>query len=156
VDGATIDVTVSAQDSGILAPAASDATKTTVTVTSATLTVSKDVSTDGSTWGAANAAPGATLYYRITVTNPSATTNANNVVISDPQPQFTTYDGGSAKANTTAGVTYADAGNAVLTDANAVDDGYDFNVTTGNTATYSVGNLTPGASVVLFFTVTVN
>jgi uncharacterized repeat protein (TIGR01451 family) len=154
-NNATIDVTVSAQDNGALAAAATDDTITTVTVTDATLTVSKEVSTDGATFGAANAAPGATLYYRITVTNGSTTTNANSVVISDPQPQFTTYDAGSAKVDSTIGVDYATAA-TTLTDADAGDDGYDFNVTTGDTATYSISTLAPGASVVLFFTVTIN
>lgn len=40
------------------------------------------------------AAPGDTLTYTVTVTNPSTTTAANNVLVSDPAPTGTTYAGG--------------------------------------------------------------
>lgn len=126
----------------------------------ASLSVTKQVSTDGSTWGAtASAAPTATLYYRITVTN-SGLGTANNVVITDPTPTYTTYVAGSAKRATGAAVNYAAVGATALDDdtAGTPDDGYDFNVTTANTATYNVGTLSSGAgnAVQLFFRVTIN
>ena len=152
----TITTTVSARDSGNIAAAATDVTVT--TVQAANLTVTKEVSTDGVTWGAtANAAPGATLYYRITVHNGGAG-NATAVVISDPINSLTylTYTAGSAKKATGAAVSYAAAPTA-LTDASAVDDGYDWNVTTAGTVTYTAGTIASGAAndVQLFFKVTI-
>lgn len=123
------------------------------------LTVLKEISTDGgatftTTPSAVN--PGATLTYRITVTN-TGTGNATSVVLTDPQPTYTTYTSGSAKRATGAAVTYA-AAPTTLTDLNAADDGYDFGVTTTGVARYNVGTILPGAAnvVQLFFRVTVN
>lgn len=154
-NGATITVQVSAGDSGSVAVADTDDTTTTVTVTDATLTVTKEVSTDGGTTfaGSASANPGDRLTYRITVTNDSSYINAASVVITDPEPQFTTYVGGSAKTTTT-GAVYGSA--TGLTDANAGDDGYDFNVTTDDTATYSFGTLAPSETVILYFQVDID
>lgn len=123
----------------------------------ATLSVTKEVSTNGTAWAAtANAAPTATLYYRITVTN-NGLGAANNVVITDPTPTYTTYVSGSAKRATGAAVNYA-AAPTTLSDTVAAADGYDYNETTTNTATYNVGTLSPGAAnaVQLFFRVTIN
>jgi uncharacterized repeat protein (TIGR01451 family) len=122
------------------------------------LTVVKEVSTDGSTFTTSPAAgvnPGATLYYRITVTN-SGTGNATSVVLTDPQPTYTTYAAASAKRATGAAVSYAAAPTS-LTDAND-GDGYDFGITASGVATYNIGTITPGAAnaVQLFFRVTVN
>lgn len=122
------------------------------------LTVLKEVSTDGTTWATSgvSAAPAASLYYRITVTN-AGLGNATNVVITDPQPVYTTYTMGSAKRATGAAVSYA-AAPVILTDLNPADDGYDFGVTTVGVATYSIATITPGVAnqVQLFFKVTIN
>jgi uncharacterized repeat protein (TIGR01451 family) len=156
----TITVTTTAKGGG--APvAASDVTVTTVNV--ATLGVTKEVSADGNTWysgvvppATLAIAPGASLYYRITVTN-SGSSNATSVVITDPQPLYTTYTAGSARRATGAAVNYGAAA-TVLTDASAADDGYDFGVTTAGQATYSIASIAPGVAnqVQLFFRVTVN
>jgi hypothetical protein len=123
------------------------------------LTIVKEVSTDGTTWATSgvSVAPAGSLYYRITVSN-TGSGAATNVVITDPQPVYTTYLAGSAKRATGAAVSYA-AAPTTLTDANPADDGYDFNVTTAKTATYSVGTIATGGvttAVQLFFRVTVN
>jgi uncharacterized repeat protein (TIGR01451 family) len=155
----TIDVTTSAKGGG--APiAATDVTVTTVNV--ATLGVTKEVSADGNNWfsgvvppATLGAVPGNTLYYRITVTN-SGSSNATDVVITDPQPLYTTYLVNSARRATGAPVNYFTG--TPLTDADAADDGYDFAVTTASQATYSIASIAPGAAnaVQLFFRVTVN
>lgn len=156
-NNATITVQTTAQDSTNTAPAANDTTVTTVTVSDATLQVTKEVSVNGGafTASATNAVPGDVLTYRIIVTNQSATANANSVVITDPAPQFTTYQAGSAKSSNDPTAVYATAANTTLTDTNGDGDGYDFGLTTGGTATYSVGNLAPSSSVVLFFQVAI-
>ena len=124
------------------------------------LTVLKEISTDGgvtfTTTPATGGNPGATLTYRITVTN-GGTGNATSVVIVDPKPTYTSYVANSAKRATGAPVTYA-AAPTTLTDLNAADDGFDYGVTTPGVATYSVGTIAPGAgnAVQLFFKVTVN
>jgi len=147
----TITVTVSADDAGAAA-ATSDATMTTVTFPS--LGVAKEVSTDGGATfvASASAAPGATLTYRITVTN-NGTSDATSVVITDPAPQFTTYAAGTAKRATGAASTYG-AAPASLTDG---ADGDDYTFGAG-TATYNVGTIVPGAgnAVQLFFQVTID
>jgi uncharacterized repeat protein (TIGR01451 family) len=146
----TIDVTTSAKGGG-LPVAATDATTTTVRV--ATLGVVKEVSLDGTTWAASgvSAAPGASLYYRITVTN-TGTSNATSVVITDPLPPYTTYTGGSARQAIGAAVNYPAVG--ILTDT-ADGDGYTF---AAGLATYSIASIAPGVAnqVQLFFRVTVN
>jgi uncharacterized repeat protein (TIGR01451 family) len=129
----------------------------TTTAHSGALTVLKEISTDGITFTttpASSVNPGATLYYRITVTN-TGTGNATSVVLTDPQPTYTTYVAGSARRATGAAVAYGSA--AALTDATD-GDGYDFGVTTTRVATYSVGIITPGVAnqVQFFFRVTVN
>lgn len=128
----------------------------TVTVRRPALTIAKEVSTDGGVTfgGATTANPGATLTYRITVTN-VGTADALNVAITDPLPAFTTYVAASARYRDAAGLY---AGATVLDDdtAGAPDDGYDWGITTGTTATYTVGTLAPAAVKVLFFQVLVN
>ena len=147
----TITTTLSARDSGNLAVAATDITVT--TVQGASLTVTKQVSTDGITWGAtANAAPLAPLYYRITVHNGGAA-NATVVVITDPLTPYTTYTPGSGKMVIGAAAAY---GGTALSDANPgiPADTYDY---TAGTVTYSVATILPGAAndVQLFFKVTI-
>jgi len=160
----TITVTTSAKGGG--APvAATDQTITTVNV--AALTVTKEVSADGNTWysgvvppATLAIAPGATLYYRITVTN-SGSSNATSVVITDPQPLYTTYLAGSGRRVLTGTPTNYGAAGAALTDANAADDGYDFGATTAGQVTCSIASISPlsaapANAVQLFFRVTVN
>jgi uncharacterized repeat protein (TIGR01451 family) len=129
----------------------------TVYVQRPNLTISKQVSTDGGTTFGSNtsANPGATLTYRITVTN-SGTATAANVVITDPRPAFTSYVTGSAKYRTTTGGDYAGASSLDDDTAGSPDDGYDWGVTTSTTATYAVGNLAASSSQVLYFQVTIN
>jgi len=150
----TITVVINAQDTNAAAAVAADETITTVQVPN--LSVDKEVSTDGGATFALTAVanPGDTLTYRITVTN-AGTSDADSVLITDPTPQFTLYTAGTAKSATATGAGYGDATNTVLTDA-ADADGYDFNITTGDTSTYSVGTVTAGSSVLLFFQVTIN
>lgn len=156
----TITTTISARDSGNLAVAATDITVT--TVQGANLTVTKMVSTDGTTWALTVAAPPVTLglptplYYRITVHNGGAA-NATAVVITDPLTPYTTYTGGTAKRATGAAVSYSVAPLPFLTDLSAADDGYDFGVTTLGVVTYSVATILPGVAndVQLFFMVTI-
>jgi len=152
----TITVTTSAKSGGAAA-AATDQTVTTVNV--ANLSVVKEVSADGNTWVSSGlcAAPAASLFYRITVTN-NGSSNATTVLITDPQPIYTTYTAGSAKYAIGAAVNYGAA--AALTDAAGGDvyGSYDFGITTALVATYSVATLAPGAAnaVQLFYKVTIN
>lgn len=142
----TVDVTISV-DGG----PPTDATRTTVQV--AALRVTKEVSTDGTNFAAsANAAPGATLTYRITVEN-NGSADATSVVITDPLAPFTVYTGGSAKASSTNLDTYGSATNSDLTDASdSPTDEYDF---TAGLATYDVGTIPAGQFRLFFFQVTV-
>jgi uncharacterized repeat protein (TIGR01451 family) len=94
------------------------------------------------------------LTYRVTVTN-SGSGDAINVEITDPMPGFTAYVNNSARADTTVGRTYAGAVTP-LTDIDTDGDGYDFNVTAGDTATYAAGTIGAGNSVLLFFQVTID
>jgi|GEM_PF-1940569 len=167
------DVTVTVTQGAITDPTAAASWVTTVTATMSSLsgtgtvttsahgsklTVTKEVSTDGTTWATSgvSAAPAASLFYRITVTN-TGTGSASAVVITDPKPVYTTYTAGSAKRATGTAVSYS-AATTTLTDANAADDGYDYNITTSGTATYSVGALASGTAnaVQLFYKVTIN
>jgi uncharacterized repeat protein (TIGR01451 family) len=141
----------------IIATSVADGTKistdqTITTVLVANLSVVKEVSKDGTTWSVATtAAPGTLLYYRITVTN-NGGANATSVVITDPLTTYTAYVLNSGKRATGAASSYAAAPTA-LTDTNGDGDGYDWNLTTANTVTYTVGNLPPGAAAAaqLFF-----
>ena len=79
---------------------------------------------------------------------------SSSVVITDPITAFTTYGANTARWNNAVS-TYAAAAANTLTDG--IDgDGYDFNGTTPGTATYSVGTLTVGSTIVLFFQADVN
>lgn len=148
----TVTVVVSAKGSGA---AATDTTVT--TVPAAALTVTKEVSLTGlagSFAATANAAPGTSLFYRITVSNTGAS-NATSVVITDPLTAYTTYTAGSGRVVIGAAAAY---GGTVLTDTIAAADGYDWNETTVGSVTYAVGTIAPGAgnNVQLFFKATVN
>jgi uncharacterized repeat protein (TIGR01451 family) len=150
----SIGTTATSQTDG--SAATTQTTSTVITVSIASLDVTKEVSTDGgATFAAsANADYGVTLTYRITVTN-NGSGNATNVEITDPMPAFTTYVGSSAKADTTTGTAYGAAATG-LTDTDADGDGYDFSVTASDTATYSIGTISAGNSVLLFFQVTID
>jgi len=130
---------------------------TTSTFSGPSLSVTKEVSTDGGATFAASGsgAPGSTLTYRITVTN-SGAGNATSVIVTDPMPAYTTYVAASAKSDPTA-TTYALAA-TTLTDVlvEAVADGYDFGDTTANTATLNVGTLAGGATTALYYQVTID
>ncbi len=128
---------------------------TTTTVQGANLTITKEVSSDGGlTFAAAGSgAPLSTLTYRITISNGGAG-SASTVVITDPMPAYTTYVAGSAKSSTVAGALFANVANVALTDV-ADADGYDFGVTAVNQATLSVPTVGAGATVVLFYQVTI-
>ncbi len=130
---------------------------TVTTLNGASLTITKEVSTDGGATFAATAAgaPGSTLTYRITVTNTGAG-NATAVVVTDPMPLYTTYVAGTAKSDTVAGKTYAAAATALTDASDAPTDTYDFGVTTANQATLNIGTLAAGATSVLYYQVTIN
>lgn len=153
-----VDVNVSARDAGSMQPA-TPADSTTTTVQAPRLTVTKEVSIDGGATfpgGVPQAAPGATLTYRITVNN-GGSSNATSVVITDPMTIFTTYQAGTAKRATGGASAYA-AAPITLTDTNGDGDGFDYNLTNTGTATYNVGTVAPGAAnaVQLFFQVKIN
>jgi uncharacterized repeat protein (TIGR01451 family) len=134
----------------LTATSVADGTKTTTdqtitTVLVANLSVVKEVSKDGSSWSVATtAAPNTLLYYRITVTN-NGGANATSVVITDPLTTYTAYEVGSGKRATGAATSYALAP-TTLTDTNGDGDGYDWNLTTAGTVTYTVGTLANGAA----------
>lgn len=150
----TVDITV---DGG----PPTDQTVTEVTV--AALTVDKKVAVDptnldddsGGYADTANAAPGDTLIYRITITN-SGSADATSVVITDPAVPFTVYTNGKARASSTLNDTYGSATTSPLTDPDDAPgtDKYNHNVGTG-LVTYDVGTIPAGESRLLFFQVTV-
>ena len=133
-------------------------TGTGIVTTNATigaLTVLKEVSTNGTNFAAtANAPPKTELTYRIIVTN-TGTGAASTVSITDSMPPFVTYKSGTAKAKETPATTdpgpYSDGDLSELTDAETVDDGFDFGVTQGNQATYTRSTLDQGRRIHLFF-----
>jgi len=148
---APVDVTVGGPAPGT---PVTPAITTTTTVQGANLTITKEVSSDGGATFAPNGsgAPLSTLTYRITISNGGAG-SASTVVITDPMPAYTTYTPASAKSSTVLGALFANAANVALTDA-ADADGYDF-ATAANQATLSVPTVAAGATVVLFYQVTI-
>lgn len=137
----------------------SNIVSTATTISVPNLTITKEVSNDGSAWAAtASAIPTGTLYYRITVTN-AGTTTANSVIVTDPLTIYTTYTAGSGRLLTSAGQTYP-AGGTALTDADTGigEDGYVYNSAAGPSfgITYNAGAMPAGAVVSIFFKVTVN
>lgn len=102
----------------------SDACQTTFNKAAA-LVIKKEVSLDNSTFAAtASAAPGADLYYRVTVSNPSSS-DAEEVVVTDNVPLYTSL--------------YNSAGNFASINYNTAGSGYGgaFNITLGIDATES-------------------
>ncbi len=157
----TIDVDISVDKA--LATEALDSTQTTVQV--AALSVTKEVAVDADNNGiedgpyaaTANAAPGNTLIYRITVTN-NGSANATNVVITDPLVAFTLYTNLSAKSSSISDSKYL-AGTGLTDLSDSPVDEYEF--TAGDVATYEVGTIPPDQTNnilnhrLLFFSVTV-
>ena len=148
-----IDITVGGPAGTPVTPAI----PTITTVQGANLTITKEVSSDAGVAvpfaATGTGAPGSTLTYRITIANGGAG-SASAVVITDPMPAYTTYTAGSAKSSSVLGALFADVANVALTDI-ADADGYDFGVTAANQATLSVPTVAAGATVVLFYQVTI-
>jgi len=135
----TITVDISAEDSGAVEAAATDQTITTVTAASLAVTKVADV---------ANAAPGDTITYTITVTN-SGSSDATAVTLTDAVPQFTSYTANSTLLN---GITVnGDGATSPLAGGLSIDD--DGARGAGVVAT---GIIQPGNSAVVTFEVTVN
>ncbi len=90
-----------------------------------------------------NAAPGATIYYRIIVTN-TGTADVTSVVVNDSTPAYTT-------ALTTPAATYTDATGAtvILPAANQPTNN------TGGNYTFNIGTIQPGRSSTINFAVKV-
>ncbi len=135
--------------------AATDQTITIVNV--ATLAILKEVSPDGSTWYTTATAPqflpGATVYYRITVTN-NGSSNAQAVTVTDPVPAYTTYVGSSTLLN---GITVNnDGATSPLIAGLLVDDDAARSagaVATGILPPYTTG---PAGQAIVIYRVTVN
>jgi len=148
----TIDVTISAIGHAHPCGAASDPTKTTVNV--ANLGITKEVSPDGSTWyttgTAPQFAPGATVWYRITVKN-NGSSNATVVTVTDPLPSYTTYVANSTLLN---GITVnGDGGTSPLIAGLLVDDNSARAagaVATGILPPYSAGPPVVGQAIVIY------
>ena len=156
----TVTVTTTATNTG-----SGTATDQTVTTFNAPVITTNDVIKEVSATGAAGSwtssagtqfKPGDTVYYRIRVHN-NGTTDAHTVKITDPQPLYTTYQPGSAKAGTgSTPLDYTSGSLTALNDGNSDGDGYDFGLTTPSVATYNVGTIAAGNWVQLLFTVKVN
>jgi uncharacterized repeat protein (TIGR01451 family) len=137
--------------------AVTDTTITTVYV--ATLSIVKEVSPDGTNWyntaGAPQFLPGATVWYRITVTN-NGSSDALAVTVTDPVPAYTTYVHQSTRLN---GITVANDGVAdpspliagLLVDDNAARSAGV--AATGILPTYTTG---PAGQAIVIYRVTVN
>jgi uncharacterized repeat protein (TIGR01451 family) len=136
-------------------PATTQTTPTVITVNRPTLTVAKEVSTDGGTSYAATgtAAPGTTLVYRVVAAN-TGTTDASQVAFTDVIPAYLTYVPGSGRYATSSATAYGAAG--ALTDG-ADGDGYTF---AGGNIAYDPGGATGtvagGGELVLFYQATIN
>lgn len=131
VDTTTIDV---ASDND---PGQTDAATDTTTIDAPSLGVVKSVSPTG------DQPPGTVLTYTVVITN-NGSGVANNVVLSDPVPAFTTYQAGS--------ITQDAAGRSDAADA----DNADFGATTANAVTVSVGTMASGASTTISFSVQID
>ncbi len=124
-----------------------------ITVNRPTLTVTKQVSTDGgATFGATGSAPpGTVLIYKITATNTGAT-NATAVAFTDALPAYLTYQAATGKFATAAATTYAAA--------TALTDNVGNYTIAANTVTYNPagagGTVAGGGVLVLFFGAKIN
>lgn len=133
-------------------PVGTQGTPTVVTVNRPTLTVTKQVSTDGGVTYTSNpqAAPGTTLTYKITASN-TGTSSATSVSFQDVIPQFLTYKAGTGKTATASATLYSGAATGLTDNAG----GYTIS---GATVTYTPASGTVAAAgvLVLFFQVTIN
>jgi uncharacterized repeat protein (TIGR01451 family) len=134
-----------------------DTDETVTTVNVATLAILKEVSDDGSTWyttaGAPQFLPGATVYYRITVTN-NGSSNAQAVTVTDPVPAYTTYTSSTTLLNGIA--VNGDGATSPLIAGLLVDDNGSRSsgaVATGILPPYTTG---PAGQAIVIYRVTVN
>jgi len=144
VPAGTTNGTVNTTDVDIasdLFPAETDQAVDTTTVDAPDLTVDKTVSPAG------NQPPGATLTYTVTITNGGAGA-VQNMVLTDPIPNFTTYVTGSITQDAASRTDGADGDNA------------DYNVTNPGEITVNIGTLAAsggaGDSTVITFQVTID
>lgn len=134
-----------------------DTDETVTTVNVASLAILKEVSPDGSTWYTTATAPqflpGATVYYRITVTN-NGSSNAQAVTVTDPVPAYTTYVSSSSLLN---GITVnGDGATSPLVAGLLVDDNASRSAgvaATGILPPYTTG---PAGQAIVIYRVTVN
>ena len=130
-------------------------TPTVITVNRPTLTVTKQVSTDGGVTFAnsGTAPPGTSLVYKIVASN-TGTTNATQVAFTDIIPAYLSYVAGSGKFATASATAYSAA--TALTEGSG---GYSYTAGT-STVAYDPGGATgtvAGSGVlVLFFRATIN
>lgn len=145
----TITATVSGVINGIAAPAAVSNQDTTTVVKGDVVLLKEqalDANNDGNADGAfttltIEAKPGQSIIYRITVTN-SGNTDATGIQVYDATPANTTYN---ATGNSVASVN-GDPAKATTKPANGGTGSFVFNV----------GDLTPNASAVILFGVTID
>ncbi len=131
----TVDVTTVTATSDF--DGSNESATNTTTVATPSISVTKTVSPAG------NQPPGTTLTYTIVVTN-TGTGTASNVLLTDPVPANTTYVGGTITQDAAARTDIADGDNA------------DWNDTTANTVTVSIGTLAGAASTTIEFQVTID
>jgi hypothetical protein len=132
-------------------------------VAGGSLTILKQVSTDGSTWysGTASMIPNRDVYYRITVTNTSSTKTVNTVSVTDVLSPYVAYkvssltftDGSPTSGLSAPAVTYLNQSNAGYTPATGgggAPSGYDGNVSLW-TATFTGGIMAVSSSFTLVY-----
>lgn len=140
----TVITTDSVQD-GTYTPGDNGSTDTvSTTFQGASLTITKEVSTDGgSTYaGTASGNPGATLTYRVTIAN-TASGDASNVVVTDVIPAYTTLnvDGSDNFATVTYGATIVNITTTdALTENGSAASGDAPGTAAGQTMTFYLGN----------------
>jgi len=132
---ATVDVTTVTATSDF--DGTNESATNTATVATPSIAVTKSVSPPG------NQAPGTTLTYTIVVTN-TGTGTASNVLLTDPIPANTTYVAGTLTQDAAARTDIADGDNA------------DWNATTANTLTMTIGTLAGSASTTIEFQVIID
>jgi uncharacterized repeat protein (TIGR01451 family) len=131
----TVDVTTLTATSDF--DGSNESATNTTTVATPSITVSKAVSPAG------NQPPGTMLTYTIVVSNTGSGT-ASNVVLTDPIPANTTYVAGTITQDAAARTDIADG------------DNVDWNDTTANTVTMTIGTLAASASTTIEFQVTID
>ena len=137
----TVDVTATSVVDGT--KSATDPTITTVLV--ANLSVVKEVSKDGTAWSVASDCRTRHAALLPHHRHQQRRRQCNQRRDHRPADHLHRLFTGSGKRATGAASSYA-AAPTTLTDTNGDGDGYDWNLTTANTVTYTVGNLPPGAA----------